>query len=81
MYYEVLADRVRYFKENKEGVKVMCDILQKVRNEGKAEERAKNTRDFALRLLTGSDWSTEKISRMSDLPVEEVEKLKAKLQA
>lgn len=53
MYYEVLADRVRYFKENKEGVKVMCDILQKVRNEGKAEERAKNTRDFGLYCTLG----------------------------
>lgn len=29
MYYQPLADRVRYFKEHKEGVKAMCEIGKK----------------------------------------------------
>lgn len=28
MYYQILADRVRYFKEDTEGVATMCKIME-----------------------------------------------------
>ena len=31
MYYKVLAERVRYFKENDEGVNTMCRVLEEMR--------------------------------------------------
>lgn len=31
MYYGVLADRVRYFKESKEGIAVMCKAMEDMR--------------------------------------------------
>ena len=39
MYYEALRRRVGYFKKNEGGMKVMCDVIQKLAED--AEERAK----------------------------------------
>lgn len=33
MYYNILAERVRYFKEDKEGVATMCRAMEEMRNE------------------------------------------------
>lgn len=46
MTYEVLANRVRYFKDDKEGVHTMCQILEEMCDEAAreaAKETAKNT--------------------------------------
>ena len=44
MHYPILAERVRYFKENMEGATTMCLEVEKLviseRNEGRAEGRA-----------------------------------------
>ena len=40
MNYKVLAEKVRYFKENEEGVRHMCKVLEDMREEtAKAQER------------------------------------------
>ena len=39
MYYQVLADRVRYFKEDEKGVTFMCKVMEDMRNEARAEGR------------------------------------------
>jgi glutamyl-tRNA reductase len=38
MYYEILRNRVKYFKEG-EGQEEMCEIWEKIRNKGKLEEK------------------------------------------
>ena len=40
MYYNVLKDRVSYFKENKEGVAIMCRAIEEMRNQEREEGRA-----------------------------------------
>ena len=42
MNYALLADRVRYFKEDKEGVQTMCKIWKEVRDEGARENLVVN---------------------------------------
>ena len=37
MNYDVLAERVSFFKEKKEGVNQMCEILDEIKEEGKNE--------------------------------------------
>ena len=37
MYNKLLANRVRYFKEDKEGVAIMCREMEKMRNDAHAE--------------------------------------------
>ncbi len=37
MYYEVLRNRVKYYKENQEGRREMCEIMDNIRNKGRLE--------------------------------------------
>ena len=39
MNYSVLADRVRYFKEDEKGVSTMCKAMEDMRNEAHEEGR------------------------------------------
>lgn len=39
MHYSILADRVRYFKENEEGVAVMCRAMEEIRNDAAFKTR------------------------------------------
>ena len=65
MYYETLADRVRYFKESKEGVTLMCKVLEDMRYESWQEGRKRGLREGERRglregekrgLRKGRDW-------------------------
>ncbi len=71
MNYSVLANRVKYFKEDKEGVNDMCRIMEELREETSRKEKIK----FANNLISEGSFSFEKISKLAGLPVKEVEKL------
>lgn len=81
MYYEALAERVRFFKESKEGISIMCKVMEDMRNEslqerlkaGKKEEKKMT----ALRMLELGKYALEEISNISGLPIDEVKKLQA----
>lgn len=85
MHYAVLADRVSFFKESKEGVAIMCKAIEEMRmeayhegrEEGREEGRAEQTRSLALRMLNAGKYGLEEISDMSELPLEEVRALQA----
>lgn len=68
-----LAERVRFFKESKEGVAIMCKAMEDVRNQGSLE-RATST---ASRMLAAGKYSLEEIAEMTELSLEEVKKIKA----
>ena len=70
MYYPVLADRVRYFKEDEKGVTVMCKAMEDMRNEERIE--------IAERLLALKKLSYEEISEASRLSVEKIKELDSK---
>ena len=75
MYYNQLADKVRYYKENEKGVSTMCEIVEKL-----CEEAAKKaTKDAEWRtkvesVLRGinAGLSYEQISKCIDIPIEQV---------
>ena len=54
MHYKILADRMRFFKEDKGGVQSMCEVMdelvkegvEKGKAEGKAEERLISVRNL-----------------------------------
>lgn len=81
MHYAVLADRVSFFKESKEGVAIMCKAIEDMRmeayHEGREEGRAEQTRSLVLRMLHAGKYGLEEISDMSELPLEEVQALQA----
>ena len=72
MYYQTLADRVRFFKESKEGIEIMCKAMEDMRNQT-LKEGAINS---AKRMLADGTIPLEKIAEFVDLPVDEVKRLK-----
>lgn len=90
MNYKVLADRVRYFKEDEKGVASMSRIFEEIAREA-AEKAARETaekvaretaekaaRETAKSLLALGKLSYEEISIASKLSIEEVKELDGK---
>ena len=46
-----IVERVRYFKAQEKGVNIMCEIADRIRNEGREEGRLKGMIDAILELL------------------------------
>lgn len=72
MYYGILADRVRFFKESKEGIEIMCRAMEDMRNQTLKE----GMKEVALRMLTAGKYALEEIANISGLSVDEISKLK-----
>ena len=77
MYYATLADRVRFFKESKEGILIMCKVMEDMRKESLQEGIKEGAINTAKRMLTDGILTLEKIAEYAGLPLEEVKKLKA----
>ena len=90
MYYQVLADRVRYFKEDEKGVTFMCKAMEDMRNEaraegrveGRAEGRAEGSKEKAIivarKMLNAGKFSYEEISEFTSLTLDEIKTLATK---
>ncbi len=72
MYYGILADRVRFFKESKEGIEIMCRAMEDMRNQTLKE----GMKEVALRMLAAGKYALEEIVNISGLSIEEVKQLK-----
>ncbi len=73
MHYGVLADRVRFFKESKEGVAIMCRAMEDMRNQTLRE----GMMEVARRMLAAGRYALEEISEISGLSLDEVKNLQA----
>lgn len=85
MNYPVLAQRVRYFKEDTKGVATMCRAFEEVREESLREGVLKGAHakaiESAKRLLTAGKLSYQEIADAMGLSVEEVKALDTKRSA
>ena len=75
MHYKLLADRVRYFKEDEKGVRAMCRAVEELCMEERREGMMEAMVETAKRLLAEGTLAVEKIAECVGLPVEEVRKL------
>ncbi len=71
MCYKELSDRVRYFKNSKEGVDFMCQAWEEIRKE--TEERI--SIEHALKMIKDGSLPFEKIAEFSGLPIEKIMEL------
>ena len=69
----MLDERTRYFKENSEGVKTMCKIMEDMRNE--------TLKEAAKRMITDGILTLEKIAEYARLSLDEVKELQAEKNA
>ncbi len=67
-----LAARVRFFKESKEGIEIMCRAMEDMRNQTLKEGMI----SVAKKMLEDGTITLEKIAEFVGLSVEEVRKLK-----
>ena len=80
MIYPILANRVRYFKEDAKGVAIMCKVMEDMRNEAAREAASEaarlNSIETARELLTLGKLSYEEIAKaVRLLTVDEVKAL------
>ena len=75
MNYSVLAQRVRYFKEDTKGVTNMCRAIEEMREETAREATHAKAVAVAQKMLNTGKMSYEEISDFVDLPVEEIKAL------
>lgn len=73
MYYKLLADRTRFFKETTEGVETMSSVLDEMKNE--------TVEKVALNLLQFDKLTVEEIAESTGLTVERVRELAAQKSA
>ena len=78
MSYPVLAQRVRYFKEDMKGVATMCRAMEEMRAEA-AEEAAREARHAqsveSAKSMLADGLPYETIARYTNLPIEEIKAL------
>ena len=77
MHYKKLADRVRYFKEDEEGVNTMSGIVEELMEEFIDDEK----KESALRMLEDGKHSNQEIAKYLRLDIEVVEALEKKQKA
>lgn len=75
MYYEVLADRVHYFKEDEKGVAIMCKAMEDMRNEAAREAEKMKAIRMARLMIEDGKLSYEDIVMYTELTLEEVERI------
>ncbi|SCW59443.1 conserved hypothetical protein (putative transposase or invertase) [Ruminococcaceae bacterium YRB3002] len=71
MFYKELSERVKYYKETKEGVDSMGSVIDELINIVKAEEKEQ----VASNMIACSKYSLEEIASVTGLPIERVREL------
>ncbi len=80
MYYQILAERARYFKEDKEGIAYMCRAMEEMREEVRQEALAKGEARNLIKNLETLAQSVGSIQQACELlrcTMEEYEAAKA----
>jgi len=68
MHYEILAERVRYFKEDEEGVATMCRAMEEMRNEAVKQADFKKNVEHILMAIKKLGWTKEQALEFYEIP-------------
>ena len=70
MYSEVLAERVRFFKEDEKGVAAMCKVMEEIRKDGEVQgaetERLKNIKNLIASLSITAEAAMDALKIAKD---------------
>lgn len=75
MYYSLLAEQVKYFKETDGGRKIMCKAFEELADKRADERVLEEKREAAKKFLT-KGYSAEDVAECIGLPINEVEELR-----
>lgn len=79
MYFNVLSDRVRYFKEEPKGVRIMSKAMEELYYEAAKEGAKANAIETARFLLTTQNFSDELAAKATKLSLEEIGEIRKEL--
>lgn len=79
MNYALLADRVRYFKEDKEGIQTMCKIWEEVRDEGVKEGAKGKLLENIKTLMETMNLTVEQAMDALRVPAEDRDGVKSRI--
>lgn len=68
MYYNILAERVRYFKENEEGIQTMCKAMEDRIVAERNEEKVNNTVEIMKNLMETMKWTVDQTLKAMNIP-------------
>ena len=71
IHYTEIAERIRFLKEDDEGVRSMCRSIEEMLNEEKVK--------IAKRMIAANKLKCEEIAEYSGLPIAEVKKLASEI--
>ncbi len=75
MYYDAHAERVRFHKQQEQGGKKVCRIVEEY-----GDERVRETKkEFMEKLLRKNKLSVEEVAEVAELPLEQVQQMAEKL--
>ena len=74
MNYSELAKRTDFFKSENKGGNAMCEIMEKLQDEGQAEGRTERNNEMALKMLHYKE-PIEKIMEYISLSAERIHEL------
>ena len=77
MYFKLLSDKARYFKENEKGVAAMCKVMEDMRTETARITEERTRTEMALDMIKDGVLSLEQIARYTRLAVDKVKELAA----
>ena len=75
MHYKILADRVRYFKQDEKGVATMCKAMEDMRKEAAQAAALMERKRMAIRMLEDGELTDEKIALYAGLTLDQVKEL------
>lgn len=75
MFYGVLKDGMRHYKETEGGRTEMCKAIEKYGKEQKLEGRIEEKIETAKRLIAKGKSSLEEIAETTELPLEQVKEI------
>ncbi len=78
MYYPILAEKVKYFKETEGGNAVMCKMMEDMRNEAATQATNEKAIENAKRMLNDK-LSLEKVAEYTGLSLKEIKKIHEEL--
>lgn len=68
MHYGILAERVRYFKENEEGIRTMCKAMEDRIIAERKEEKVNNTVENIKSIMENMKWTVEQAMKVLNIP-------------
>jgi hypothetical protein len=72
MYIKPLADRVKFYKEEPEGVVEVCEAMERIVGKRTTESENQRSKKIALNLWNKGEYNPAVIAKLTELTIDQV---------